>query len=80
VTGWVYNNIFYPTLDDLRKAATDPEFRKLGVNVDAAWAHSDSHGEPLQFDDLPPPVGVQQGPPRFSVDAGEEYVTWSRST
>jgi primary-amine oxidase len=79
VTGWVYNNEFYPTLDAFRKAMADPQFKKLGMNLDDTWAHSDQHGDPLPFDDLPPPAPVQPGQPRFSVDSTENYVTWSES-
>ncbi|KAJ1329863.1 diamine oxidase [Microdochium nivale] len=75
-TGWLYNNIFYPTLDDLRTAIKDPNFEKLPGTSDQEWAHSNSHGEPLKFDELPPPTIINQGPPRFSVDVKEEYVEW----
>ncbi|KXJ85223.1 copper amine oxidase [Microdochium bolleyi] len=75
-TGWLYNNIFYPTLDDLRTAIKDPKFEKLAGTSDQEWAHSNSHGEPLKFDEMPPPTIINQGPPRFAVDAKEEYVEW----
>lgn len=79
MTGWVYNDIFYPSLDDLRAAIKDPKFKKLSGTSDEEWARNNHHGEPLKFDEMPPPVTIQQGPPRFTVDAEEEYVEWSKS-
>jgi len=79
VTGWVYNNEFYPTLDAFRKVIADPSFKMVGMNIDGDWAHSDRHGEDLPFDELPPPALVQQGQSRFAVDPTENYVTWSKS-
>jgi len=77
-TGWLYNNIFYPTLDDLRAAMKEPTFEKLPGTSDQEWAHSNSHGEPLKFDEMPPPTIINQGPPRFAIDPKEEYVEWSK--
>lgn len=80
VTGWVYNNEFYPSLDDFRQAMEDPKFKPLGMNVDEPWAHTKTHGDPLPLDDLPPPAPVQTGKERFTVDEAENYVTWSELT
>ena len=41
-TGWVYNNIFYPSLDDLHTAIKDPKFEKLPGTSDQEWAHHQS--------------------------------------
>jgi primary-amine oxidase len=79
VTGWVYNNEFYPTLDDFRKVINEPDFKSLGMNVDEPWAHTRTHGDPLPLDDLPPPAPIQAGKERFAVDEEESYVTWSES-
>ncbi|KAL2211162.1 amine oxidase catalytic domain-containing protein [Sarocladium strictum] len=76
VTGWVYNNVFYPTLDDFRKAVNAPGFKSLGKNVDEPWAHTKTHGDPLPLDNLPPPASIQAGKERFTVDEEENYVTW----
>jgi primary-amine oxidase len=77
VTGWVYNNQFYPELDDLRKVITEPDFKPLGANLDEPWAHTNKHGDDLPLDDDPPPASVQPGKARFAVDETESYVTWS---
>ncbi|KAJ5022897.1 copper amine oxidase [Bipolaris maydis] len=76
VTGWVYNNEFYPTLDDFRKVINQPDFKPLEMNVDEPWAHTRTIGDPLPFETLPPPASVQSGKERFSVDERENYVTW----
>lgn len=77
VTGWVYNNEFYPNLDEFRKVMNEPTFESLGVNVDEPWAHTRTHGESVPLDNLPPPASVQAGKERFAVDEEESYVTWS---
>lgn len=79
VTGWVYNNVFYPTLDDFRKVINQPNFKSLGMNVDEPWAHTKTHGDAMPLDIDPPPAPVRAGKERFSVDEQESYVTWSES-
>lgn len=76
VTGWVYNNVFYPTLDEFRKVMNEPNFKPLGMNVDEPWAHTRTHGDSIPLDNLPPPAPVQAGKERFTVDEQEHYVTW----
>ncbi|CAI6339319.1 unnamed protein product [Periconia digitata] len=76
VTGWVYNNEFYPTLNDFRKVMDEPNFKPLGMNVDEPWAHTRTHGDPIPLDNTPPPAPVQAGKERFAVDEEENYVTW----
>lgn len=79
VTGWVYNNEFYSTLDDFRKVMNEPNFKSLGMNVDEPWAHTRTHGDSMPLDDTPPPAPVQVGKERFTVNEEENYVTWSES-
>ncbi|KAH7256107.1 copper amine oxidase [Fusarium tricinctum] len=76
VTGWVYNNEFYPELDDFRKVIADPSFKSMGANLDKDWAHTKKHGDTLPMDDAPPPASIQPGKSRFAVDEEESYVTW----
>lgn len=80
VTGWVYDNEFYPELDDFRKVIADPQFKPLGANLDEPWAHTNKHGDALPLDDNPPPASIQPHNARFAVDETESYVTWSMST
>ncbi|KHO00534.1 Copper amine oxidase [Metarhizium album ARSEF 1941] len=75
--GWHYNGIFYPTADAFRAAATSANFTKLGANVDGPWAQLDKQGDPMKFDNQPPPTPVMPGPNRFSVDSKESYVEWN---
>ncbi|KAJ4002737.1 hypothetical protein NW766_012667 [Fusarium irregulare] len=76
VTGWVYDNEFYPELDDFRKIIADPQFKPLGANLDEPWAHTNKHGDALPLDDNPPPASIQPHDARFAVDETESYVTW----
>jgi primary-amine oxidase len=77
VTGWVYNNIFYPSLDDLRNATKSSDFKIMGGTADEQWTRTEKQGDPLPLDEQPPPVSVQLSQPRFTVDETENYVTWS---
>ncbi|KAH7180088.1 copper amine oxidase [Fusarium flagelliforme] len=76
VTGWVYDNEFYPELDDFRKVIADSQFKPLGANLDEPWAHTNKHGDTLPLDDNPPPASIQPNNARFAVDENESYVTW----
>lgn len=79
ITGWLYNNVFYKDIEEFKAAVAKPGFEKLGMVVDGSWAQLEKVGDALPFDELPPPVSVQPGPKRFSVDAKENFVSWSRS-
>lgn len=78
VIGWFYNNKFYATADEFRAASKSANFTKLPANIDGQWGWTDKQGEPMTFDDLPPPAPVAQGHQRFSVDPAENYVSWSK--
>lgn len=79
ITGWLYNNVFYNNIEDFKAAVAKPGFEKLGMVVDGSWAQLERAGDVLPFDELPPPVSVQPGPKRFSVDSKENFVSWSKS-
>jgi primary-amine oxidase len=79
VTGWVYNNEFYPTLNDLRKTVKSPDFNSMGSTSDEQWTRTERQGDALPLDEQPPPVSVQRSQPRFTLDEKENYVTWSMS-
>jgi primary-amine oxidase len=78
VTGWVYNNVFYDSLDGLREAIKDPNFERLGTALDEEWSRTEPQGDALPLDEQPPPVSVRPGQPRYTVDETENYVTWSK--
>lgn len=77
VTGWVYNNVFYATLDEFRQATKSPNFEILGGTADEQWTRTERQGDTLPLDEQPPPIPVQVSQPRFAVDETEDYVTWS---
>ncbi|KAK3690111.1 amine oxidase catalytic domain-containing protein [Podospora appendiculata] len=74
--GWFYNNIFYETTEDFRSAYFSSCFKKLGANVDGAWAHSDRQGPVSPNDAAYPPESVAPAGSRFALDRKEKYVEW----
>lgn len=78
ITGWLYNNVFYASIEEFKAAVAKPGFEKLGLGVDGPWAQLEKVGDALPFDELPPPVTIQPGPKRFSVDTNENFVSWSK--
>lgn len=76
VTGWTCNNKFYESTEAFRAAIKEPGFKKPPPNVDGPWTSTDKRGDPLPLDNLPPPVPVSQGAPRFTVDPTEDHVSW----
>jgi primary-amine oxidase len=76
ILGWLYNDIFYPTIEDFRNALNSPGFTKLGANIDGAWAHTDRRGKVLPHDRSYPPVSVAPSGSRFGVDVKQKYVEW----
>jgi primary-amine oxidase len=74
--GWLYNDVFYETLDDFRAAFSSPGFQKLGTNVEGDWARSDQQGPVLPMDTAYPPTQVAPAGSRFAVDAEQKYVEW----
>jgi len=74
--GWLYNDIYYPTTADFRKAYWSGNFTKLGVNVDGAWAHTDQDGPIMPMDNASPPSAVAPAGSRYSVDHTRKYVEW----
>lgn len=76
VTGWLYNEIFYNTTEDFRKAYHSPGFEKLAPNVEGQWVRLDRNGPKLPMDAAPPPQGLAPAGPRYSVDQQAKYVEW----
>ncbi|KAK3384889.1 copper amine oxidase [Podospora didyma] len=74
--GWLYNNIFYNSTEEFRKAFFGKCFKKLGANVDGDWAGTDRQGPFLPMDAAPPPVQVAPAGSRYAVDKKEKYVVW----
>jgi primary-amine oxidase len=78
ITGWLYNNIFYENIDTFKAAVAKPGFEKLGMVVDGPWAHIEKEGDAEPLDELPPPMLIEPGGKRFSVDTNENFVSWSK--
>ncbi len=76
LVGWLYNDIYYTSTADFRAAWQSEGFEKLSPNYADDWIGTDQSGTPMPFDELPPPMPVQPGGQRFSVDIKEQYVEW----
>jgi primary-amine oxidase len=74
--GWLYNNIFYSTTNELRAAFRAPGFEKLSLNYEGEWDSVD-HQEPTPPQDTrTPPIAIAPGGDRYSVDTQQKYVEW----
>jgi primary-amine oxidase len=67
---------FYSSTEEFFGAVSSGSFEKPPPNVDGNWTSTDQQGEPLPFDELPPPVPVSAGSKRFAVDEEAKYVSW----
>jgi primary-amine oxidase len=76
VLGWLYNDIFYSTTEEFRKAFYSHGFKKLGANIEGKWAQTDQQGKVLPHDRSYPPVSVAPSGSRFAVDEAQKYVEW----
>lgn len=74
--GWLYNNIFYNTSQDLRAAVFSASFQKLNPNTDGPWAQTDRRGDIPPMDNMYPPTLVAPTGARYSVNVREKYVRW----
>ncbi|KAL4785483.1 copper amine oxidase [Aspergillus varians] len=74
--GWMYNDIFYETTEEFRKAYWSPGFVKLRPNIDGPWAHTDQRGPVSPKDRKEPPLAVAPEGARYSVDTERKYVSW----
>ncbi|KAF2685041.1 amine oxidase catalytic domain-containing protein [Lentithecium fluviatile CBS 122367] len=76
ITAWYSQGKLYDSTDAFREAVFSSNFEKPPPNLDGPWMSTDKQGESLPLDDLPPPITVSEGKKRFSVDMGEQYVSW----
>ncbi|KAK0820778.1 hypothetical protein LTR75_001364 [Friedmanniomyces endolithicus] len=74
--GWLYNDIFYPTTADFRKAYWSGNFTKLGANIEGDWARTDQQGPVPPMDTASPPSAIAPSGARYSVDQARKYVEW----
>lgn len=76
VEGWLYNDIFYETTEEFRKAYWSAGFKKLPPNVSGDWSGTDQQGTVPPKDTASPPIQVAPGGSRYSVDIEQQYVEW----
>ncbi|KAL5604892.1 hypothetical protein BROUX41_001777 [Berkeleyomyces rouxiae] len=74
--GWLYDNVYYNTTEDFRKAYWGDGFVKNGPNVEGEWAMTDQLGTPFPLDAAQPPVQVAPAGSRYSLDHDAQYVEW----
>jgi primary-amine oxidase len=76
VVQWLYNDITYDTVDDLRKAWQSPGFRKLPGNLDGTWTRIEPDPMMEDYSQAAPPVLHQSGEGRVHVEQNESFVSW----
>ena len=74
--GWLYNDVYYSTTEEFRRAYFSPGFIKLGANAEGAWGGTDRQGPELARDANYPPVTVAPSGARYSVDEERKYISW----
>ena len=74
--GWLYDDIFYPTTQEFKKAYWSKGFQKLVANAEGDWARSDQQGRVPPMDTLFSPTTSLPGGSRYSVDDKEKYIKW----
>ncbi|KAK4051493.1 hypothetical protein OIO90_004707 [Microbotryomycetes sp. JL221] len=76
--GWYYNGEFYDSHASFRQAWSEPDFEKPTRNnaATSSWISPNRVGTSSPLDLLSPPMQVQPGGPRFTVDQSERYVEW----
>jgi primary-amine oxidase len=76
VVQWYYNGMCYDTASDLRAAIKDPSFQRSSPNLDGDWTDvEDFEGSPPGRE-KPPPITVQPGGGRYSIDKQQKFVSW----
>ena len=76
MTQWYYNGIIYDTASDLRAALKDPLFQKSPLNLDGDWTDVEGFEDGPPGREKPPPITVQPGGGRYSIDEQERFVSW----
>jgi primary-amine oxidase len=71
----VYNDIFYPSAEELREAWKRPDFVRRAKAVDGPFGSTARQGQELSHDTLPAPAMVQSTK-RYAVDKDNKYVKW----
>lgn len=89
--GWLYNGNYYKSLDEFKAAWSSPGFIKPernSVTGSEQWVGTDRKGAEIPLDNLPPPISVQAGDKRFTIDDNglvrwgdfSFYIAYTRDT
>lgn len=71
----MYDDVFYPTLGELRTAWEQPGLKHYPFTVDGVWAGASQRGEAPAYDSEPAPVLVELAQ-RYAVDKDANYIEW----
>lgn len=69
IVGWLYNDVYYTSDAEFRKAVNSEGFEKADRNVgpDETWFGTDRVGDSMPLDEKAPPMGIQPEGRRFKV-------------
>jgi primary-amine oxidase len=75
---WLYDNVIYPTTEDLRTAWVSPDFQRLPGNVDGVWTHIEPDGfvDSNTCPENAPRTFTQLGKSRVQIDQDASFISW----
>ncbi|PHH73301.1 hypothetical protein CDD82_5550 [Ophiocordyceps australis] len=76
VEGFLYNDVFYASEQEFRRAFNSQDFVRLPGNDDGSWTSTDPQGPSPPLDRVQPPVQVTPKGARYSVDDKANYIGW----
>ncbi|KAJ5774196.1 membrane copper amine oxidase [Penicillium paradoxum] len=76
VLRWYYNGHLYNSTEEFRTAWQSPGFEKLPPNYDGPWTTIEDFSSQVQDRDMPAPLVVHPGGPRYQLDREAQYVSW----
>jgi primary-amine oxidase len=76
IVQWLYNNITYPNVTELRQAIRGSDFEYLPANLDGSWTTIEPDAAEENHFDAVPPVFYQPGPSRIEISRDDGFVSW----
>ena len=76
IEGWFYDDQFFGTTGEFRRAYWDGKLTKGGPVKEQRWVNSDRRGGRMPMDDAKPPEPVAPSGSRYSIDYENNYVEW----
>ncbi|TVY81016.1 Membrane primary amine oxidase [Lachnellula suecica] len=73
---WYYNGINYASASELRESLKSPNFQRAPLNLNGPWTKTEDFGKGHPGREIPPPVMIQPGGPRFEIDPKENFISW----